>query len=222
MELAHFLELLVDFLSKNWIAILSLLISSASLSFYVMDYRHKTRGKIKVEVTKAWDFKLEEEMLDDGSVTATVKKSDYKPISLENVGGSGTTLKSMKIVKKSRIPLKSLVKAEVVWRKEFFLTRVDEKGNLVQLSIWSKIEPGERVDLLIPYVTLLDAMLDNNMLDLKTKYQGRFALLIEHVFGEAKSDAFTMNLSDNLRRFILERQKTFGHIIARNVSEKKL
>lgn len=222
MELLRFLELLFDFLSKNWIAMLSLLISFVSLAFYIIDYRHKTRGKIKVEVSKSWDFELEEETLDDGTVTATVKKiGSYKPISLENVGGSGTTLKSMKIVKKSWIPIKSLAEAEVAWRKDFFLTQIDEKGNLIQLSIWSKVEPGQRVNLLLPYVTLLDAMLDNNMLNLKNRYQGRFRLLIEHVFGEAESGVFTMNLSENLRRFILERQKAFGHIIARNVPENE-
>ena len=127
----------------------------------------------------------------------------------------------MSVAKKGWMPIKSLVEAEVAWRKDFFLTQVDEKGKLVQLSIWSKIEPGQRVNLLLPYLTLLDVMLDNNMLNLKNKYQGRFMLIVEHVFGEAKSNVFTMNLSEKLRRFILERRKAFGHIIARNVSKKE-
>jgi len=105
--------------------------------------------------------------------------------------------------------------------RDFFLTQNDEKGNLIQLSIWSKVEPGQRVGLVLPYLTLLDALLDNNMLNLKNKYQGRFELLIEHVFGEAKSNVFTINLSENLRQFILERQKAFGHIITRNMPENE-
>jgi len=218
MELLYFLGILFDFLSRNLIAILSLLMSSMSLTFYILDYRHKTRGKIEVEVSESWDFELEEKTLDDGAVSATVKMSGgYKPISLENVGGSGTTLKSMKIVKKRWIRIGSSAEAKLAWRKEFYLTQLDEKGNPVRLSIWSKVEPGQSVNLLIPHITLLDVMLDNNMLNLNNKYQGRFSLLIEHVFGKGKSRIFTVNLSENLRRFILERQKEFGHIICMDV-----
>lgn len=184
--------------------------------------RRKIPGKIRINVRKSWDLELEEETLGDGTVTAVVtSRGGHRSITLENIGESATTLRSVKIVKKSWIPMKSVAEAEITWRRDFSLYQINEKGSFIQFSIYRDIEPGHRVDLSLPYVNLLDVMLDNNMLDLKNEYQGRFMLLIEHVFGQAKSNVFKMNLSKNLRRFISERQEAFGHIIARDVPENE-
>jgi hypothetical protein len=184
-------------------------------------YRHETKARIEIGTSTVWNLDLEEETLENGDTTAVVTTKTGTRIDtfIENMGGRATTLKRLEIVQ--RHLLRKSKEAEVEWRRDFILTQIDQKGELVQLSIWDRIEPGQIVKLLLPYVDLLDVMVTHNMLDLNNNSQGKFNLIIKHVYGEAKSSVFRMVLSESLRAFINSRVQTFGRIIVRDRREEE-
>ncbi len=209
-----------SFVSQNWISLLGFVFSSLSLWIAIRTYRLETQARIKIVTSAVWDFDLEEETLENGDTTAVITTRIGTRIdrSVENTGGRATTLKSLEIVKRDL--LRGSKKAEIEWRRDFILTRTDENGALVRLSIWNQIEPGQRVNLLLPYIDLLDIMVTHNMLDPNSSSQGKFNLIIKHVYGEAKSSAFRIVLSESVRTLIRERVQAFGRIIVRNRREE--
>lgn len=210
-----------SFINQNWVSLLSFVFSFLSLCIAIVAYRHETQARIEIETTTVWDLDLEKETLENGDTTAVVTTRTGTRIDsfLENSGGCATTLKRLEIIKRD-LSRKSK-KAEVEWRRDFILTQIDREGALVQLSLWDRIEPGQRVRLLLPYVDLLDVMVTHRMLDLNNSSQGQFNLAIKHVYGEAKSSAFQIILSESLRTFITSRVQTFGRILVRDRGEEE-
>ena len=212
-----------SFMSQNWVSLLSFFISFSSLWIAVTAYRHQTQAKIEIDSSEVWDLDLERSVLESGDETAVVTRrtGSIIDIFMENSGGCATTVKRLEIVK-GRYAFAFLgrsKRAEVEWRRDFTLEQMERDGSLRQLSIWDRLEPGQRVRLLLPYVDLLDLMVTHDMLDLRRNSQGSFILMIKHVYGEAKSPAFELNLSESLRSFINERIQAFGRIIVREHAE---
>ena len=209
-------QVTLSMISYNWVSLLSFIFSFLSLWIALGAYRHETHAKIEMETSIIWDLDLEEDTLENGDTTAVVTARTGTGIEsiLENSGGCATTLKKLKILKRGLLGRSN--STEVEWRRDFLLTQTDRGGALVCLSIWDRIEPGQRVKLLIPYEGLLDVMVTHNMLDLNKNPQGEFILVVKHVYGEAKSSAFQMVLSESLRVFIASRVQTFGRIIVRD------
>lgn len=206
-----------SFISGNWVSLLSFAFSSISLYIATVGYRYRTRAQVKIDTSGSWDFDLQTETLETGDTTAiAVTKTGTKIESfIENFGGCATTLKKLEIIKKRGL-LKKSQGAEVIWRRDFTLAQTDREGKLIQLSIWDRIEPGQRLKLILPYMLLLDLMVAQSMLDLNDRFQGPFRLAIKHVYGEAKSSEFQLFLSEALRSFISDRVDAFGRIIARD------
>lgn len=209
-------EAIKVFIMQYWITLLTFTLSAFSLCISVLTYYNKVKPNLKVCTNNKWVFELESEDLNDGTVTAVIVSRQGTAVGteIENSGGSATTLKTIEVSKKNHLLCSS--SAEIVWRRDYHLFTKDPQGNLVPLSIWDRIEPGQRVIVLLPYTDILDVLARNKMLNLNQDEQGKFFLTFTHVFAQAKSTGFQLMLSGEVRKFIQERMDAFGCIIVGN------
>lgn len=192
------MDALLSFLKSNVIAICAIIISFLAFVVAIKNYRHRSRARLRVEVNGNWNFdcvveeEWEPEDLHGASVYFAYKivnRGKVGEVIVKNLGGVGTTLEAVYVLKKTFRGNKRVI--------------IPSGMELIPFC-GTKIEPGDKITAGAHFdVPIFEFLFKNGLFDLTKQDQGQFKLALKNIFGrEGRSNTFRVVLSPSSLRFL--------------------